>query len=48
MMPTPAADAGQHLVEGLEAERVEDDLHGRDVRASDGRQRLAQVSTLTP
>ena len=41
MMPTPGGrGGGQHLVERLHPERVEDDLDARDVRAGDGAERL--------
>ena len=39
---------GQHLIEGLETERIQDDLHIRDIRAGDRRERLSVVSTDTP
>ena len=41
MIPTPSAAAsGQHLLQRLAAEHVEDDLHGGDVRPDDRLERL--------
>ena len=44
MIPTPASPrGGQHLVERLQPERVEDDLHGRHVRPRDRGERLLDL-----
>ena len=44
MRPTPACCGdGEDLVDGLEAERVGDDLHGGDVRPRNGRERLVDA-----